>query len=307
MQFTRNLSIVLGLFLGLSFSEVDAQVVRYSVDGGPTVEAELPVYNHPANPFGKKYWRGTVEGDGFVIKTNPLLDFKALDKQTIGNQQGAPGNEEQTSILWLKNTSTTPKHFNIEVSVPLPMAVQSIAVDGMLNLTYVVYGPETSGYLTCSDFMDAPGDGLVQMVSDGIHTNVINCPFSIGSTLNGGSGFTTSSTFAVLGTPAIGPSTGVVQSGTRKDSISIKFNVKIDPSDKFFVNGASFILFGTPICLGDQNMDDKVDGSDVVELLSRWGLSPAHPLHDPSANGVVDVNDLAASLGHYGDCTVDSN
>lgn len=51
---------------------------------------------------------------------------------------------------------------------------------------------------------------------------------------------------------------------------------------------------------GDLNGDGVVDGADLSELLSRWGVCPAPCSADLDGNGVVDGADLSTLLSRWG-------
>jgi len=57
-----------------------------------------------------------------------------------------------------------------------------------------------------------------------------------------------------------------------------------------------------PQCPGDLNGDNRVDLSDLAQLLGRYGVTSGMTYYDGDldGDGDVDLNDLAALLGYYG-------
>ncbi len=55
-------------------------------------------------------------------------------------------------------------------------------------------------------------------------------------------------------------------------------------------------------CLGDINRDGIVDGTDIGELLSAWGMAGTDAPADTNLDGSVDGKDLASVLSLWGPC-----
>jgi hypothetical protein len=63
--------------------------------------------------------------------------------------------------------------------------------------------------------------------------------------------------------------------------------------------------FGLFVCVGDTNLDFKVDIDDLFEVVTSWGLL-AFPCHaaDVNIDGVVDIDDLMLVIEHWGPCPI---
>ena len=56
-------------------------------------------------------------------------------------------------------------------------------------------------------------------------------------------------------------------------------------------------------CPGDVNLDHKIDGADLAQILGAWGTAS----NDLTGDGIVNGADLAIVLGAWGICTPPSN
>ncbi|MDA1261647.1 MAG: hypothetical protein O3B75_01990 [Planctomycetota bacterium] len=57
-----------------------------------------------------------------------------------------------------------------------------------------------------------------------------------------------------------------------------------------------------PICPADITGDGAVNGADITQMLSAWGLCSSSCVADLDGNGLVGGSDLAALLSAWGDC-----
>ena len=70
----------------------------------------------------------------------------------------------------------------------------------------------------------------------------------------------------------------------------------------FVANPGSLIFkIKSPICYADINNDGMVDISDVLSVISNWGLCKGCP-EDINQDGNVDVSDLLIVIGNWGPC-----
>ena len=68
-----------------------------------------------------------------------------------------------------------------------------------------------------------------------------------------------------------------------------------------FTDDTSAVVVAEPTCLGDLNIDNTVDVSDLLLLLAAWGPCDACDA-DLDESGSVDVSDLLILLGAWGGC-----
>jgi hypothetical protein len=54
-------------------------------------------------------------------------------------------------------------------------------------------------------------------------------------------------------------------------------------------------------CVGDVNLDGRVDVDDIVEIILAWGDGAGSPA-DLNGDGIVSGGDLAIVVGGYGEC-----
>ena len=59
-------------------------------------------------------------------------------------------------------------------------------------------------------------------------------------------------------------------------------------------------------CLGDSNLDGKIDIDDLLKLLGYWGTCSDCPDVDLNGDDKVDIEDLLILLATWGDCPTTS-
>lgn len=75
-------------------------------------------------------------------------------------------------------------------------------------------------------------------------------------------------------------------------------------------NPATLTVTGVcPPCIGDLNADNVIDVDDLLAVIGAWGQCPPFPGNcgadiapAPNGDGAVNVNDLLAVIGAWGSC-----